>query len=87
MATKNRKTSPSSQAPIADMRAADTAANKSDALDVVWYFDSEFRPYRVTVKRSPRINDIGMAHQFVRFCRDLLSLFLLCPEPNTMWPS
>jgi hypothetical protein len=37
MATENQKTSPSSQAPIANMRAADTAASKSDALGIVWY--------------------------------------------------
>jgi hypothetical protein len=37
MATENQKTSPSSQAPIAELVAADTAANKSDAIFV--FFD------------------------------------------------
>jgi hypothetical protein len=53
MATENQRTSPSSQASIADKRTADTGANESDALGTVWYSISKPRPDRVTVMRSP----------------------------------
>jgi hypothetical protein len=34
------------------MRDADTAANKSDALGIVWYSVSKPQPDRVTVMRN-----------------------------------
>jgi hypothetical protein len=52
MATENQKISPSSQAPIAELVAADTAANKSDAY--TRDFDREAEADGMLIKLSER---------------------------------